>query len=391
MRSFKTFASYLGLLIIFGLAACDAESCDGNIELVSVCYNDAQEEVPCCGPAGEKYACPPDAGDDADVDAGDGAEVDAGEDDGGPGSTCPGDCITPGSGGFNRHPSYVWFGQETDPPPPPLPAEPYESWVDVAFAEPSCPICSCVAPSVGCVLPSACDAKSTACQDNSLSTLTPFDPPADWDGSCSSSSPIPAGVLCEGAPCVRSLVIEPPTVAPCVAEPAMLPEGQPLPPPVRTRAIEYAAGDVGTCDIARICVLPPPPGYRLCRVAYGLGALASCPAGWTDRHEGWAQVEEQRVCSACACGDPQAGACSVRVRVYANESCTNEQGVLVLPSTEGPKCVDLPMGTALASKAAEVIFSEPGTCEPSGGEVIGAAYTGAPVTYCCVPEFAPPP
>ncbi|WP_170229810.1 hypothetical protein [Polyangium fumosum] len=49
------------------------------------------------------------------------------------------------------------------------------------------------------------------------------------------------------------------------------------------------------------------------------------------------------------------------------------------------------MGTALASKMAEVIFSEPGTCEPSGGEVIGAAYTGAPVTYCCVPELAPPP
>jgi hypothetical protein len=391
MRAIWILGPCLGYLITVGLAACDSDLFNGVVSANTVCRNDAGVRVPCCGPPGEKYACPPDAGDDADADAGN--DVDAGEDDEGPGSACPepAQCITPGGGGFDDVPSYVWMGKETDPPPPPLPAERYESWVDVVFAEPMCPTCSCAAPAPGCVVPTSWDVHSTSCQDISSSTVTSFDPLAGWDGSCSSSSQIPAGVLCDGLPCVRSLVVEPPNVAPCVAEPAMPPEGQPLPPPVRTKVIEYVAASVGTCDLVNVCLLPPPPGYRLCRVAYGLGALLSCPKDWSDRHDGWTKVEEQRVCSACNCGAPQGGACSVRVRAYAEESCTNEQGSLVLPSTEAAKCVDLPVGTALASQTAEVLLSEPGTCEPGGGEVIGAPYTGTPVTYCCVPELAPPP
>ncbi|MDC3959638.1 hypothetical protein [Polyangium jinanense] len=151
------------------------------------------------------------------------------------------------------------------------------------------------------------------------------------------------------------------------------------------------AASVGACDLVNICILPPPSGYRLCRVAYGLGALLSCPKDWSERHDGWIQVEEQRVCSACNCGPPQGGFCEVQAKVYADNACGSERGGLILPSSEGPKCVDLPIGTALASQTAEVLFSETGTCEPGGGEVIGAPYTGMPVTYCCVPELAPPP
>ena len=70
---------------------------------------------------------------------------------------------------------------------------------------------------------------------------------------------------------------------------------------------------------------------------------------------------------------------------------TNEQASLVLPSNEGPKCVDLASGTALGSKTAELLVYEAGTCEPSGGEVIGEPLTEVPVTFCCIPELIPPP
>jgi len=395
VRAFKNIASCLGTLIAFALAACDAESCDGNIELVSVCYNDADEEVPCCGPAGNKYACPPDAGDDADADAGD--DADAGEDDGGPeagsSSSCPehAQCMPPGGGGFDYYPSYVWMGKETDSPPPPLPGTPYENWVDVVFAEPDCPTCSCAAPVTGCVLPNSWNVNSTVCQDISSPHVTPFDPPVAWDGSCSSSSQIPAGILCDGVPCVRSLVVQPPTAAPCVAEPAVPPEGQPLPPPIRTKVIGYVSASLGTCDLARVCIAPPPPGYRLCRVAYGSAASVACPNDWSDRHTGWTEVEEQRACSACSCGSPQGSSCEVLVKVYSDAACGNERGSLVLTSSDGEKCVDLITGTALGSKTAELLSSHSGICQPSGGEVIGEAIIGVPVTYCCVPELAPPP
>jgi len=170
----------------------------------------------------------------------------------------------------------------------------------------------------------------------------------------------------------------------------MPPEGQPLPQPVRTKVIEYVAAGVGTCDSLHICVSDPPPGYRLCRVAHGVEAATPCPTEWSDRHSGWRKAEEKRLCSACTCSAPQGASCTVRVRVYADESCANEQGSLVLPSTDGPKCTDLATGTALGSKSAEILSYQVGTCDPGGGEVIGEPLTEGPVTFCCIPELAPP-
>jgi len=391
VRAFRTSASYLGALIALGLAACDAESCVSITEGYTICYNDADEEVPCCGPAGEKYACPPDGGDDAAADAGD--EADAGDDDGGPeaGSPgCPGQCVQ-GGGGWEDTPSFIWMGKETDTPPPPLTADMHVRWVDVSFAEPTCPACACAVPATGCVLPSVWNVRSTVCQDLSSPFVTPFDPPVGWDGTCTSTTQIPAGALCDGAPCVRSLMVGPPLVSPCVPEPALPAEGLPLPPPTRTKVIEYSAAQIGQCEngVER-CVVHTPPGYRICQVGYGLQAEHPCPEGWPERHTGWESVEETRFCSPCSCSSPQGGFCEVRVKVYEDEACTNEQGGLVLTSNNSAKCTDLVDSTALASQTAEIITSEPGTCAPSGGEVSGEPFTQWPVTYCCLPDITPP-
>jgi hypothetical protein len=163
------------------------------------------------------------------------------------------------------------------------------------------------------------------------------------------------------------------------------------PPPVRTKVIDYVSASLGTCDLARVCIAPPPPGYRLCRVAYGSAASVPCPSDWSDRHTGWRQVEEQRACSACSCGAPQGSSCEVLIKAYSDAACANERGSLVLTLSDGEKCVDLVTGTALGSKTAELLSSQPGVCPPSGGELVGEVILGVPVTYCCVPELEPPP
>ena len=45
---------------------------------------------------------------------------------------------------------------------------------------------------------------------------------------------------------------------------------------------------------------------------------------------------------------------------------------------------DVPAGSALGSKAAEVI-AKAGTCAPSGGEATGTATASGRVTVCCLP------
>jgi hypothetical protein len=283
------------------------------------------------------------------------------------------------------------MGKETDSPPSLPGGEPLQSWVDVTFAEVACPACSCAAPAAACVMPGAWNATAAVCQPGSPANVTPFDAPAGWDGTCTSANSIAAGLLCDGVPCVQSLTVEPPSVAPCVAEPAMPPEGQPLPPPIRTKVIEYPAAGHGACDDFTECIGNTPPGYRLCFVAHGSDASLACREGWSDRHTGWKVAEEQRTCSPCTCGEPQGGDCKVRAQAYADEACGDLSVTLILSSTEAAKCTDLMSGTALGSKTVEPLVQEPGVCEPGVSEVVGAPLTNEPVTFCCQPELVPPP
>lgn len=388
IRSVPKRISLIGLLV--ALSGCEL---DDQIVLASRCFDIKTETYVCCDPETPRsfYMC--DAGVDAEVsaDASDDGEADAGSDDGGPpAAVCPWPCTPVGGGGFDPFPSYVWMGEEAASPPPGLDGFVWTSWVDVKFAEPECPACSCSAPtnpSDGCVLPMVWSVESTVCQDPSSPSVTPFDPPLNWAGSCTSTNPIAAGILCDGEPCVKSLVVQAPTIAPCVAAPAMPPEGQTLTQPTRTKVVEYvsAALTTATCGTTHNCIAPPPPGYQLCLVANGFELATPCPNGWTDRRTGWRIVKEQRACSACTCGAPQDGSCEVLATVYSDDGCGNVRGSVVLPSNQEAKCTDLPVGTALGSKTAEIISYQAGTCTPSKSEVIGDIQTDTPVTYCCMP------
>lgn len=378
---------FLSLLV--ALAGCEL---DGQMVLATRCFDTTTQTYVCCDPdTPESYSmCDAGAGSDASADASDGGEVDAGTDDGGPpAAVCPWPCTSTGGGGFNPFPSYVWIEGEA-PMPQPLAGIPWTSWIDVAFAEPNCPSCSCAAPTQpedGCNVPVVWNAESKTCQEVYPPNITPFDPPPNWTGSCTATNPIAGGMLCNGSPCVKSLVVQPPAIEPCIAAPAMPPDGQPLPPPKRTKVVEYvAAASSSTCDETTNCIVPPPAGYKLCFVADDLQAEAECPTGWTDRYSGWRDVDDARACSACTCGAPEGASCEVRAKVYADDACGNERASLVVSSSEGAKCVDLLEGSALGSKTAEVLSYQAGTCVPSTSEVIGEIMLKRAVTYCCAPN-----
>lgn len=383
------------LLLLVALAGCELGR---TINAFSDCYDPEKRDYFCCDrdtpPEHPLCTGAADAGADGDADAETDGEADAGGDDGGPpAAVCPWRCTSTGGGGFNPFPSYVWIEGEA-PMPQPLTGIPWTSWINVEFAEPNCPTCSCIAPTLaedGCTLPVVWNAESTMCQEASPPTITPFYPPPDWTGGCTATNPIAGGLLCSGEPCVKSLVVQPPALEPCVADPAMPPEGQTLPSPKRTMVIEYVAALAsGTCDETTNCIAPPPDGYKLCFVGDDLQAEAECPAGWTDRYSGWRKVEDSRACSPCTCGTPESAYCEIRAKVYSDDVCDNERGSLVLSSSEGEKCVDLLEGSAIGSKMAEILTYQPGTCAPSTSEVIGETTQKRAVTYCCIPALPVP-
>ncbi|HRI71037.1 MAG TPA: hypothetical protein PK156_42690 [Polyangium sp.] len=387
--------------LLVGLAACDSLGRDLVGHSRCFVFDDPNYKTghfECC----DEYtprdhpACL-DGGADAGTDASDDGDVDAGADDGGPPAdeVCPWACTPVGGAGFDPFPSYVWFGEEGAVPPPPLTGFEFKSWVDVDLKVPPCPTCSCIAPTNpndGCVLPAVWSVESKVCQELSSPSVTPFDPPANWAGSCTSTNPIAEGVMCEGEPCAKSLVVQPPTIAPCVADPVMPPEGEPVGPPAHKQVIEYVSAPMGpSCDSTSTCIAPPAASYKLCFVANDIDVAVPCPDGWTDQYVGWREVTNKRVCSACTCGLPTGASCEVRATVYADDACTDTRGDMMLLSNEAAICVDLTVGTALGSKTAEILSYQAGICAPSTSEIIGELELKRPVTYCCLPALPIPP
>jgi len=132
------------------------------------------------------------------------------------------------------------------------------------------------------------------------------------------------------------------------------------------------------------------------------GKYDECPGNYNEVGPRWYYKDnpiDDRGCSECACGAPKDGICKGSLRVYSDESCTNELNSNPIGST-GPGCWDLiPPGPALGSKTISNLSYVPGKCAVAGGVPIGAvipnddANSGA-VTFCCrntVQPLPPPP
>ena len=163
-------------------------------------------------------------------------------------------------------------------------------------------------------------------------------------------------------------------------------------PPAHKQVIEYVSAPNGTsCGSTSYCIAPPPAGYKLCFVANDIDVAVSCPPGWTDQHVGWREHNNTRVCSACTCGAPEGASCTVRANVYADDACTDARGSIELSSVDASQCLDLPVGTALGSKTAEILSYQAGTCASSTSKIVGELELERPVTYCCLPPLPTPP
>jgi hypothetical protein len=224
---------------------------------------------------------------------------------------------------------------------------------------------------------------------------TPFDPPFGWDGACSADDTIPAGQLCGGKPCVRSLTVSAPVIEeqPCEVLTGQVGPGEPpkiasiAPPPSSTTARACAASEPWSIcqeEPDKLCM--PAAGSEFLKCVRKIGDEV-CPEGWPVRHVVYNDVDVDTSCAPCECSPPSGGVCLVILDATSGGTCNGMplDGVPVV-STDPSACFDLPSGIALASKAAEVFSYVKGACTPSGGEpVVNVKLEGA-TTLCCLAE-----
>ncbi len=303
-----------------------------------------------------------------------------------------GECIKMGPADFTHSAVLLWMGAEEEKPsacPERANAEFYEGYGDLEVAV-ECQTCSC--GPANCIMPNAMNVDPVHfCQGaNAIS----YAAPTIWDGSCVSPSVLPAGSF-------SSIKLNPATVSPCepIGDPAPKVPGFAPGPSSFTNGVYWGTsakacqGEAsGKCESAGDLCLPtaepPPPGFRQC-VQYTLpvdeSALPTCPESFPNQfvfYSGWKGNTE---CSAYECGDPVGSQCNAVFSAYQDPACIGQQMPLFKDIPSGAaNCIDYPGASpALGSMQAKWATNEPGTCEPSGGKMIGEVKGVDPRLFCC--------
>jgi hypothetical protein len=357
---------------------------------------------PCCyvDPCHDEDAGAKDSGADAqeDADAGpppDDAGLDGGEDaaadahaDAAP--ACPGACIHAPPLGWSD-PAVLWLGAMGTPAPScptEAPVVGFQGFADLDAPPASCGACSCASATATCGLPASVTVTTAACNPGG-GVVTSFDPPASWDGSCTTSNAVAAGQMCGALPCAKSLTAGPLTVQNEACAAVAQEPSTPTPPVTwQTAVLACKRGSLVPCDDpTQVCspVVEPPPGFALCVFQAG---DVDCPTLFPEKHAVAAGADDQRGCSSCTCGTPTGGACTSTLYVFSDDACATSLLSMPIVSPAAP-CIDIaspPAGPpALGSKRADSPKYLPGACAPSGGEATGQALPTGPATFCCLP------
>jgi hypothetical protein len=194
--------------------------------------------------------------------------------------------------------------------------------------------------------------------------------------SCNTDNPIPAGI---GA---KSLTIGPIIMTESGCKPVTT-----LPPKSGAAAWKMFARacgpEVPPClDPGALCISTalPTPGYSQCIYRHG---EHECPSEYPNRRFFYDEVSDSRYCSECWCGAPEGGECTAYVKAYLEATCTGLSEGRVASSKADPVCGDTLTDYPLGSKTVTAPVYEPGWCEPSGGEALGAVELIGPSTFCC--------
>jgi len=300
----------------------------------------------------------------------------------GGGEVCAGQCVPNAPLGWSV-PALLWAGDLEAAPrcPDEAPTPGYEGYSGFGSVPLDCGVCACDPPaSVTCALPTTWNASSVACQQGAGVT-TPFHAPSGWDGSCTAQDAIAANVSCNGSPCVRSLVVNPPVAVggPCTPTPQ-------VPPPASNGFSTFSRACVGNAyppcaSPGETCVPAGPEGFATC--IFQKGDVA-CPAPWARKEGFYEEFNDGRSCTPCGCGPAGGASCIAAVSVYTDGTCSAPVGFLAVSSEDPESCIDLPTGSALGSKMGEVVSTQPGSCPPTGGEPVGDVEPNQPATFCCL-------
>jgi hypothetical protein len=298
---------------------------------------------------------------------------------------CPGGEVVHWPFGWDE-PVWLWFGPESQAPECPGGSTTYEGHADLV-APMACEACTCEPPTGACSFSLTITASSETCGAFGSGAMTPFAPPASWDGQCDGSTGLPQGAA-------HAVTIGPlgMTEDECVPGPTL-----------PAKAITWHWETFGrACDgfgwtpgpLERSACVPDAEtelsGFRLCAVRLG---EHDCPTWkdnvFTERHVFFEGVDDPRACSACTCGPPAGSLCTATISLYkgGDKTCDDPVFAQIPASSAGPACIDIqPPGQALGGKSAGALTYTAGTCQPLGGEPNGLAATGTePVTFCCRP------
>ncbi len=309
-----------------------------------------------------------------------------------------GACIEMGTADFRQSPVLVWMGAEEEQPacPERAPTTFYEGYKDLSVNV-ECSKCSC-GPST-CIMSKAMKVDPDPfCKGVNAKD---YAAPDDWNGSCSSPSVMPPGSF-------ASIKLVPATASPCepIGDPVPKTPGFAPGPKSFSNGVSwgtFAKACQGTAEgqcknSADFCVPtaePPPPGFRQC-VQYILpvdeNKLPQCPVAFPDQFVFYASYEGKAECSACQCGDPVGSQCVAAFSAYQDSACAGQPMSLFenVPANAG-QCIDFAgVPNALGSMQAKWFMNNAGSCEPSGGELIGEVKAADPRLFCCQEPPKPP-
>jgi hypothetical protein len=212
---------------------------------------------------------------------------------------------------------------------------------------------------------------------------TSFNPPASWDGSCTTENSIPENALCPEGYCAQSLDIDKLDVIETGCTPSSALNPQYTPPYFLTEARACSRNSYDGCaDKGNACAPVPPPGFRHCLHRTKPDDHA-CPDDYPYKEIYSRGYDDNQDCEDCTCGPPVGSMCSGCIATYADATCSVMRACYDV-SSAGLTCVGIqPPGAALLSKQALNITYTPGTCEPGGGGAIGSVDLRDPVIFCC--------
>jgi hypothetical protein len=221
---------------------------------------------------------------------------------------------------------------------------------------------------------------------NSGGILTPFDAPANWNGTCNAQNAIPAGAQCNGSPCVKSISIEPLTLtengcATHITDPKDRDDAE---FGWKTAALACQANEYAPCDGGvEICAPAAEATFSTCIFAWG---EHKCPLSYPLPHIFYDEYSDARTCAECTCDPPVGSQCKATLSLYKDNACAELIFTETIGSEAQPYCNTLIAGTALGSKALTQLTYLAGACTPRGGEIEGEVALVGAATFCCLPS-----